>query len=103
MTPLAAARTFAALGHHDRVRICHLLILSGDQGVSRSSIGTALAISRPMLNYHLDKLRRVELIMNRRDGRRVSYILNGKVVDGLSKKLSDDPEQGRMEILIGLP
>lgn len=98
MTPVAVARTFAALGHHDRIRICHLLILSGDQGVSRRAIGATLAISPAMLNYHLGMLRRVDLIRDRREGRKVSCVLNGRIIDGLSKYLSDDPERGRMEI-----
>ena len=98
MTPLDAAHSFAALGHHDRVRICHLLILSGDQGVTRTSISTTLAIHRVKVDYHLRKLQRVHLIKRHRDGHTVSWILNGWAMDGLSKYLSDDAEHGRMAI-----
>lgn len=96
MTPPAAARAFSALGSEARIRVCHLLALAGSHGLTPTSMSATLRMDGGTLGHHLKKLRGASLVQDRREGKSVLYSLNTNAVDGLSKYLAGDAEQGRM-------
>jgi DNA-binding transcriptional ArsR family regulator len=56
-----------AMAHDDRLNILHLL--AGQNQVNVTDLVSALAISQPLVSWHLRMLRRAGLVRTRRQGR----------------------------------
>lgn len=63
----------AALGHHVRLSIATLLVRYGPQGMPAGQIGEQLSVPPNALNFHLQKLKQVDLLTSQRQGKHIYY------------------------------
>lgn len=67
------ARTFAALGHENRVAIVRLLLAAHPGGLVVGELQNELGIPASTLSHHLDALRQEGLVEQEREGRFLRY------------------------------
>ncbi len=89
-----AATAFDALGHPRRLQVFRLLVQAGPSGIAAGEIARALNIPPPSLTPHLQTLQRASLIVARRDGRSVIYVVDFQGLKGLLAFLLDECCQG---------
>jgi DNA-binding transcriptional ArsR family regulator len=73
------SKFFKAFGDPSRLRI--LMLLSG-QEMTVNDIVKAVELSQPTVSRHLAILREAEVVADRREGQKVYYSLNKKIVGG---------------------
>jgi ArsR family transcriptional regulator len=67
------ADMLAAMGTEPRLRIMRALLSAHPNGLVVSEIQNRLGIPGPTLSHHLEKLRREDLVMSRREGTYLRY------------------------------
>jgi len=88
------AELFGLLGDSTRLRIV-LLLAKGPRNVS--SLCDSLLLPQPTISHHLALLRRMGMILNRREGKQVFYSLNG-YADGTDHNLQITTSQFRIQV-----
>ncbi|HEY8368235.1 MAG TPA: metalloregulator ArsR/SmtB family transcription factor [Thermodesulfobacteriota bacterium] len=78
------AAMFAALGHAARLEIVRLLLAAHPVGMVAGEIQQELGIPASTLSHHLDALRQVGLVEQRREGKYQRYLA---AADGLAALL----------------
>ncbi|HEX7124466.1 MAG TPA: metalloregulator ArsR/SmtB family transcription factor [Thermodesulfobacteriota bacterium] len=78
------AAMFAALGHEARLAIVRLLLAAHPVGMVAGEIQQELGIPASTLSHHLDALRQVGLVEQRREGKYQRYLA---AADGLEALL----------------
>jgi DNA-binding transcriptional ArsR family regulator len=70
------ADMLAAMGTEPRLRILRLLLSAHPEGLVVSDIQQELGIPGPTLSHHLEKLRTNDLVLTRREGTFLRYMVN---------------------------
>jgi len=81
------ADMLAAMGAEPRLRIVRLLLAAHPQGLIAGDISTELAIAPSTLSHHLDRLKREDVVIVRREGTFLWYTANAEVLEHLLKFL----------------
>ena len=93
MKPRIATNAFAALGHETRLLLYRHLVKVGAAGIGAGDLADVLEISPSSLTFHVAQLERVDLVVSRREGRRVIYSADfgamGELVDFLTQECCD--------------
>lgn len=75
------AGMFSALGRPVRLRILHLLLEAGSDGLSVNAIKAKVRAPGSTLSHHLDRLKRHDLLMVEREGAVLRYSVNPKALN----------------------
>ena len=76
MDILKITAALAALGHEHRLRIYHLLVEFGLDGLSVSEIGEQVGLQGATLNFHLNQLKQANLVIARKEGRQIFHVVD---------------------------
>ncbi|GAB0116001.1 ArsR/SmtB family transcription factor [Acidisoma sp. 7E03] len=98
MNELQALDALSALAQETRLRIVHLLVTAGPEGMPAGAIGDALEAASSRLSFHLTHLEHAGLIQSRREGRSIRYTADYGALSGLIAFLMRDCCQGRPEV-----
>lgn len=71
------------LGNDIRLSIFRMLIQAGDEGLNPSYIAEKLDIKSNKLSFHLNGLKKANLVNCKKNGRELLYSTNYKVIGGL--------------------
>jgi len=88
-TPLAIA-ALSALAHEHRLAIYRLLVERGPEGLSAGAIGERVGLLPSSLTFHLQNLRRAELISQQRISRQLIYSADFDAMNGLIGYLTEN-------------
>ena len=99
MELIDAARTFATLGHPDRLAVLRLLMRFAPQGVRPTEIAHALGLKQNTLSHHLADLVSCGLIRAQRRGRSLYYAADLQRAEALIGYLAIDVGRRRPDIL----
>ncbi|PHZ85738.1 ArsR/SmtB family transcription factor [Paremcibacter congregatus] len=84
------AQCLAELGHSKRLQAYQLLVRAGDEGLTVGEIQRHLDMPKSTFSHHIDRLSRVDLISQEREGRiircRANFGAMRNIVDFLSKE-----------------
>ncbi|WP_339863719.1 metalloregulator ArsR/SmtB family transcription factor [Paremcibacter congregatus] len=84
------AQCLAELGHPKRLQAYQLLVRAGDEGLTVGEIQRHLDMPKSTFSHHIDRLSRVDLISQEREGRiircRANFGAMRNIVDFLSKE-----------------
>ena len=78
-----ATQLFSLLGNDIRLSIFRMLIQAGDSGIRPKQMSDQLKIEPNGLSFHLNKLKELALINNKKSGRELIYYANYKIIEGL--------------------
>ena len=92
-----AVAILAALAQDNRLDVFRLLVEAGPEGMPAGHIAASLRMSPNALTFHLDRLREVELVAVRRDGRNMIYSAQYAAMNGLIDYLTAHCCGGRPE------
>ncbi len=103
MDKLKVIEALAALAQESRLDIFRLLIERGSEGMAMGDIGKKLTLPHATLSFHLEKLKKANLITARKDRRNVIYSTNYqefiKTVDYLTEHCCENSDENcRIEI-----
>jgi ArsR family transcriptional regulator len=73
MESLHAVEALGALAHEHRLAVFRLLVETGPEGLPAGAIAERLGLPPSSLTFHLQHLRRADLIVQRRAGRSLIY------------------------------
>lgn len=84
------AHCLAELGHPKRLQAYQLLVRAGDEGLTVGEIQRHLDMPKSTFSHHIDRLSRVDLISQEREGRiircRANFVTMQTIVDFLAKE-----------------
>ena len=83
------AEQLQALAHPARLALWRSLLAHGKSGVSAGALAAALGLAPNALTFHLDRLRHVNLISVRRDGRQRIYVASLPTMQSLLARLGE--------------
>jgi ArsR family transcriptional regulator len=93
-----AIKLLKTLGNDFRLPIIKMLIKAGKQGLNPSYISSKLDIKPNKLSFHLNDLKKINLITSKKSGREIIYFANYKLMNNLVDFLFDqccvDDEDG---------
>lgn len=84
------AKCLAELGHEKRLKTYQLLVRSGKDGLTVGEIQQRLGMPKSTFSHHLDRLCRVELITQERQGRIIRCRANFTTMDRIIGFLSEE-------------
>lgn len=90
-----AVATLAALAQDNRLDVFRLLVEAGPEGMPAGHIANSLKLQPNALTFHLDRLREVDLVSVRRDGRSMIYSARYEAMNALVAYLTDNCCEGR--------
>ena len=90
-----AIEALAALAQDTRLKVFHLLVEAGPEGLAAGRIGEQLDLPPPTLSFHLAQLARAGLAQSRQDGRFVIYRADFQNMNELVSYLTDNCCGGR--------
>lgn len=85
-----AVIALTALGQESRLNVFRLIVQRANKGVTPSELVVLLGIPAATLSFHLKELSHAGLIVVTRDGRRLIYRPNFKLVEDLVAFLSEN-------------
>lgn len=83
------AEQLQALAHPARLALWRRLLAHGERGAAAGVIAEALGLAPNALTFHLDRLRHVNLIAMRRDGRQRIYAASLPTMQSLLARLGE--------------
>ena len=92
-----AVAILAALAQDNRLDVFRLLVEAGPEGMPAGHIANSLKIQPNALTFHLDRLREVDLVTVRRDGRSMIYAARYEAMNALIAYLTANCCGGRPE------
>jgi DNA-binding transcriptional ArsR family regulator len=81
------ADMFAAMGAEPRLRVVRLLLEAHPKGLIAGDLSSELEISPSTLSHHLDRLKREDVVMVRREGTFLWYTANTEALERLLRFL----------------
>lgn len=90
VSPIWAAKAFAALSQINRLNIFRALVVAGPEGLFPSALADSLGMPSNTLSFHLKELLGSALISQTREGRHVLYRANFSQINALGIFLMDD-------------
>ncbi len=93
-----AVKALSALAQESRLNAFRLLVRAGKEGMAAGEISERLDVPPATLSFHLKELAAANLIIQRRDGRSIIYMLNAGEMSSLMEFLTHDCCQGRPEL-----
>jgi ArsR family transcriptional regulator len=81
------ADMLAAMGAEARLRIVRLLLAAHPKGLVAGEIADELGLAASTLSHHLDRLKREQVVLVRRDGTFLWYTVNAEGLEGLLRFL----------------
>lgn len=97
-----ATKTFATLGHPDRLAVFRLLMRFAPQGVRPTEIAEALGLKQNTLSHHLADLTSSGLVKVERQGRSLFYAADLDTAESLIGYLALDVGRARPDLLAPL-
>ena len=97
-----AIKTFATLGHPDRLAVFRLLMRFAPQGVRPTEIAEALGLKQNTLSHHLADLTSSGLVKVERQGRSLFYAADLDTAESLIGYLALDVGRARPDLLAPL-
>ena len=89
MTKEEATAALAALGQDTRLTIVRLLAHNAAEGMAAGELGARLGLSSAALAFHLNHLKRAQLVTSRRHRSFVIYAARDRSVEGLIEYLAE--------------
>jgi ArsR family transcriptional regulator, arsenate/arsenite/antimonite-responsive transcriptional repressor / arsenate reductase (thioredoxin) len=102
MEIFVATKTFATLGHPDRLAVFRLLMRFAPQGVRPTEIAEALGLKQNTLSHHLADLTSSGLVKVERQGRSLFYAADLDTAESLIGYLALDVGRARPDLLAPL-
>ena len=102
MEIFVATKTFATLGHPDRLAVFRLLMRFAPQGVRPTEIAEALGLKQNTLSHHLADLTSSGLVNVERQGRSLFYAADLDTAESLIGYLALDVGRARPDLLAPL-
>lgn len=81
------ADMLAAMGAEPRLRVLRLLLAAHPKGLPAGDLSTELDITPSTLSHHLDRLKRENVVLMRREGTFLWYTANTDAIEKLLKFL----------------
>lgn len=88
----------AALAQEHRLQAYRLLVQAGHKGLAAGEIAAALRMAPNSLSFHLERLRRAELVAFERHGRSLVYAARFDTMEALLGYLTDSCCGGKPEL-----
>ncbi len=85
-----AVQALAALAHDTRLALFRLLVERGPDGLAAGVIAERLGIPPSSLTFHVQHLRRADLVTQRRVGRQIIYAADFAAMNGLVGYLTEN-------------
>lgn len=85
-----AVAILAALAQDNRLDVFRLLVEAGPDGMPAGRIAESLKLQPNALTFHLDRLREVDLVTVRREGRSMIYAARYEAMNALISYLTDN-------------
>jgi ArsR family transcriptional regulator len=101
ITHARAVRALNALAHDTRLKVHRLLVEAGADGLSAGFIARKLGMPASSLSFHLMHLQAADLVVQRRAGRSLIYVVNFDCMDGLMAYLQENCCRGVTEDACG--
>lgn len=79
----------SALAQETRMDIFRLLVAAGAEGMAAGQIGKQLDLPSATLSFHLNQLRRVDLVTSRRQSRSIIYSANYRTMEAIMGVLTE--------------
>jgi ArsR family transcriptional regulator len=83
-----AITVMSGLGHKQRIEIWRTLVPVGTRGLSAGSLSVQLDIAPSSLSFHLQRMSRAGILMQRNHKRSIIYSANSDIIDALCLFLS---------------
>lgn len=88
LDPHTAVTVMSVLGHKLRIEIWRTLLSVGARGLSAGTLSVRLDVAPSSLSFHLQRMSRAGLLIQRNDKRKTIYAANNDIVDALCMFLS---------------
>ena len=89
-----AITALGALAQGTRLDIFRLLVQAGDEGMPVGKLGETLAVPNATLSFHLDQLKRADLVATSKKGTTITCKANYGAMNGLIAYLTENCCQG---------
>jgi ArsR family transcriptional regulator len=83
-----AITVMSVLGHKQRIEIWRTLVPLGARGLSAGSLSVQLDVAPSSLSFHLQRMSRAGVLMQRNHKRSIIYSANSDIIDALCLFLS---------------
>jgi ArsR family transcriptional regulator len=93
-----ALQALSALSHATRLEIVRLLVPCGRSGLQAGAIAKRLGVAASALSFHLGALEQAGIVSSRREGRRVIYSADHRMLGQVIGYLLNDCCRGNAEV-----
>ena len=90
MEMFEATEAFSSLSQETRLRIFRLLVQYGPSGAVPGRLSAQLKIPANTLSFHLSHMSRAGLVSSKKNGRSITYVANGGLIDELIDYLQEN-------------
>jgi len=80
---------FDALSHNTRFKIFRMLVKAGSIGLSAEDLSKKNKISAATLSFHMSKLINAEIVVSKKQGRKIHYFTDYKMLSNLLNNMTD--------------